>query len=73
MVTKHLTLVRPVRLDSTETFHQRHSGPKRLTVIWNALVNFAVPLGYEDGNGFHYGKQTRPSVSMDVNSDGAEL
>jgi hypothetical protein len=35
---------------------------KRLTIKWEALVEFVVPLGYQDETGFHYG--TPPEESL---------
>lgn len=28
---------------------------RRLSVSWEAVANFVVPIGYEDEEGFHYG------------------
>jgi len=41
-----------------------------IAVSWDAVVNFIVPIGYEDQSGFHYGEQpiSHDSVHMDANS-----
>jgi len=33
---------------------------KRIAVTWDAVMNFVVPLGYQDKNGFHYGAPPAP-------------
>lgn len=38
--------------------------PLRLKTAWHALVNFFVPIGYEDEWGFHYGRMPAPSGNL---------
>jgi hypothetical protein len=28
----------------------------RIVITWRAVINFLVPIGYEDETGFHYGE-----------------
>lgn len=29
---------------------------QRIVAVWQAAINFLVPIGYEDESGFHYGE-----------------
>ena len=42
---------------------------KRIAVGWDAVVNFLVPIGYEDESGFYYGGQPVPHGSAAVKFD----
>lgn len=34
----------------------------RLAVMWEAAVNYLVPVGYENETGFHYGEPMTPEL-----------
>jgi hypothetical protein len=34
----------------------RPSGCTRIEVIWHAVIDYLVPIGYEDETGFHFGE-----------------
>ena len=70
MTTTNQFLVRNVQADRTVLPPERSGFSKRISVCWDAVVNFIVPVGYEDQSGFHYGEQSASygSVHVDANS-----
>ncbi len=36
----------------------------RLAVTWHAVMNYLVPIGYEDEAGFHYGEMPPSNTSI---------
>ena len=69
MTTASHALERDAQAGRPGTFHERPGFAKRMAASWNAAVNHLVPLGYEDENGFHYGRQSAPHDSVHVNSN----
>lgn len=55
MATLMRTSSRETDLDSPRGFRRVPGFQTRIAVKWEAIVNFLVPIGYEDEAGFHYG------------------
>ena len=39
----------------------------RIAIVWGAIVNSIIPIGYEDEMGFHYGNKpatNRPDLTL---------
>ncbi len=62
-------LVHEDRTDNPEASCETPGCSMRIAVSWNAAVNFIVPMGYEDGSGFHYGTPPVPHGSGGVTFD----
>ena len=37
----------------------------RMPIRWHSVVDYFVPLGYEDDSGFHYGEQSPMIAAQD--------
>jgi len=48
------------QMNRTKLFERLPEYRRRVAVTWEAVVEFLVPLGYEDDKGFHYGKPPAP-------------
>ena len=69
MTTVNQFLVRNVQADRTVLPPERAGCSKRIAVCWDAVVNFIVPVGYEDQRGFHYCKQSGSQGGFHVDTD----
>jgi hypothetical protein len=54
---------------ATSTQATRPDSLNRLADRWDAVINILAPVGYEDEDGFHYGKQPAPHFDVCVKSD----
>jgi hypothetical protein len=36
----------------------------RFAALWDAAVNYLVPIGYEDFDGFHYGEPPQKNLAL---------
>jgi hypothetical protein len=56
MATMLRTTNRGVKLDLPGSYRLVPALHHRVIIQWNAVVDFLVPVGYEDAQGFHYGR-----------------
>ena len=66
MATMLRTTTRGAELDLPGSYRLVPTLHHRILIKWNAVVNFLVPVGYEDDNGFHYGKPPVKKVEAEV-------
>jgi hypothetical protein len=50
-------LVRKAPAEGPESSRFRTVSPGWIALSWNMVVNFFVPYGYQDEEGFHYGEE----------------
>jgi hypothetical protein len=67
MTTADQVLVQDEQADTPGTSHGSPGISNRITVSWDAVINFLVPVGYEDESGFHYGGPPVPHGVAGVN------
>jgi hypothetical protein len=38
----------------------------RIAVLWHTVIDYLVPIGYEDETGFHYGEMAVSNAAMSL-------